>query len=103
MKEYYQIEVAGLKRQLPLCPLTDKLYIAGFVIFGDVDGDSKTATSDINEFEAYLTSSFALSEAQKKAMNLDNDSRKRLNSNDLVRLRAAVSAGKTINQVNPAQ
>lgn len=43
MKEYYEIEVAGLKRQLPLCPLTDKLYIAGFVIFGDVELTEKCA------------------------------------------------------------
>lgn len=43
MKEYYEIEVAGLKRQLPLCPLTDKLYIAGFVILGDVELTEKSA------------------------------------------------------------
>lgn len=43
MKDYYEIEVAGLKRQLPLCPLTDKLYIAGFVIFGDVELTEKSA------------------------------------------------------------
>ena len=34
-KEFYEINVAGLTRQLPLCPLNDKLTIAGFVIFGD--------------------------------------------------------------------
>ena len=34
---YYNIEVAGLKRDLPICPLNDKLSIAGFVIFGDVE------------------------------------------------------------------
>ena len=33
----YEIQVAGLKRQLPLCPLTDSLTIAAFVIFGDVE------------------------------------------------------------------
>ena len=32
---FYEINVAGLTRQLPLCPLNDKLTIAGFVIFGD--------------------------------------------------------------------
>ncbi|MDD6883598.1 MAG: phosphoribosyltransferase family protein [Eubacteriales bacterium] len=32
---FYEIHVAGLTRQLPLCPLNDKLTIAGFVIFGD--------------------------------------------------------------------
>lgn len=33
--KYYEINVAGLKRALPLCPVNDELYIAGFVIFGD--------------------------------------------------------------------
>ena len=32
---YYKMNVAGLTRYLPICPVTDKLYIAGFVIFGD--------------------------------------------------------------------
>ena len=32
---YYRMNVAGLERDLPICPVTDKLYIAGFVIFGD--------------------------------------------------------------------
>ena len=33
----YKIKVAGLERDLPVCPLNDKLSIAGFVIFGDVE------------------------------------------------------------------
>lgn len=33
----YPIEVAGLKRNLPLCKLNDNLTIAAFVIFGDVE------------------------------------------------------------------
>lgn len=37
MKEFYTIDVAGLKRDLPLCRLTDDLYIGAFVIFGDVE------------------------------------------------------------------
>lgn len=32
---YYRMKVAGLERDLPICPLNDKLSIAGFVIFGD--------------------------------------------------------------------
>ncbi len=32
---YYRMNVAGLDRDLPVCPVTDDLYIAGFVIFGD--------------------------------------------------------------------
>ena len=43
MKEYYRINVAGLERDLPICPLNDKLCIAGFVIFGDVELTVKCA------------------------------------------------------------
>ncbi|MBQ3215206.1 MAG: adenine phosphoribosyltransferase [Oscillospiraceae bacterium] len=32
---YYTMNVAGLQRDLPICKVTDSLYIAGFVIFGD--------------------------------------------------------------------
>ena len=32
---FYRMKVAGLERDLPICPVTDNLYIAGFVIFGD--------------------------------------------------------------------
>lgn len=32
----YALEVAGLKRMLPICKVNDRLYIAAFIIFGDV-------------------------------------------------------------------
>ena len=32
---YYTMKIAGLERNLPLCPVTDTLYIGAFVIFGD--------------------------------------------------------------------
>ena len=31
----YRMNIAGLERDLPICRVTDSLYIAGFVIFGD--------------------------------------------------------------------
>lgn len=31
----YKMNIAGLDRALPLCPLNDELYIGAFVIFGD--------------------------------------------------------------------
>lgn len=37
MKRSYKIKLAGLERELPLCPLGEQLYIAAFVIFGDVE------------------------------------------------------------------
>ncbi len=33
--KYYKMNIAGLERALPICRVTDDLYIAGFVIFGD--------------------------------------------------------------------
>ncbi len=33
----YRLKVAGLERDLPVCPVNEHLDIAGFVIFGDVE------------------------------------------------------------------
>ena len=33
----YPIEVAGLKRELPICKVTDDLYIGAFICFGDAE------------------------------------------------------------------
>ena len=35
--EHYDITVAGVKRSLPVVPISDTLSIASFVIFGDTD------------------------------------------------------------------
>ena len=34
---YYTMNIAGVERDLPLCPLNDKLQIGAFVMFGDVE------------------------------------------------------------------
>lgn len=33
----YEIDIAGLKRELPICKVTDELSIGAFVMFGDVE------------------------------------------------------------------
>lgn len=33
----YEMNIAGLKRELPICKITDDLYIGAFVMFGDVE------------------------------------------------------------------
>ena len=33
----YSLEVAGLKRELPICKVTDDLYIGAFICFGDAE------------------------------------------------------------------
>ena len=32
---YYPMNIAGCDRKLPICPVTDDLWIGAFVIFGD--------------------------------------------------------------------
>ena len=36
-EKYYKLKVAGLERDLPICPVNEHLDIAGFIIFGDVE------------------------------------------------------------------
>ena len=37
MAETYKMTIAGLERDLPICPINDKLDIAAFVMFSDVE------------------------------------------------------------------
>jgi len=50
--------IAGLKRQLPLCKVTDDLYIAAFIMFSDVE-ITKAAASELlkkaPEFDIMIT------------------------------------------------
>ena len=34
---FYKMNVAGVERDLPLCPINEELYIGAFVLFGDVE------------------------------------------------------------------
>ena len=34
---FYTMNIAGLERQLPLCPVTEDLYIGAFICFGDAE------------------------------------------------------------------
>ena len=43
MAKTYTMEIAGVKRELPLCPVSDKLDIAAFILFGDVEVTVKAA------------------------------------------------------------
>ena len=49
MDKFYTLKVAGLERQLPICPINEKLYIAGFVMFSDVELTVATATELIKK------------------------------------------------------
>lgn len=58
MQEYYRMKIAGLERDLPKCPLNDKLEIAGFIMFSDVEITTKTAEELLKkspEFDIIIT------------------------------------------------
>ena len=41
--KYYHMTIAGCERDLPICRVSDSLYIAAFVMLGDVEITEKTA------------------------------------------------------------
>lgn len=58
MSETYEINIAGLKRELPLCPINEHLSIGAFIIFGDVELTVAAAKEILNrapEFDFIVT------------------------------------------------
>lgn len=58
MKKSYTLDVAGLTRELPLCKVNDSLYIAAFVMFGDVEltiASAKALLEKAPEFDIMIT------------------------------------------------
>lgn len=56
--EFYTLKVAGLERQLPICPINDKLDIAAFIMFSDVEltiACAKELLKKVPEFDVILT------------------------------------------------
>ena len=56
--KYYNMKIAGLDRALPICKVTDDLYIAGFVIFGDPElttACAKELLAKAPEFDYMIT------------------------------------------------
>jgi len=54
----YKLEVAGLTRHLPICPVNEHLDIAGFVIFSDVELTMACAVEllkKLPEYDVFLT------------------------------------------------
>lgn len=54
----YEMTIAGLKRQLPLCKINDELYIGAFIMFGDVEITVAAAEGLLKkapEFDVILT------------------------------------------------
>ncbi|MBR2672090.1 MAG: adenine phosphoribosyltransferase [Oscillospiraceae bacterium] len=59
MSNFYEMTIAGCKRQLPLCEVNEHLDIAGFIMFGDVEITVKAAEELLKkidfEFDYILT------------------------------------------------
>lgn len=58
MRETYELEVAGLRRQLPICPVNEHLSIAAFVMFSDVEitvAAAQELLARVPEFDVILT------------------------------------------------
>ncbi len=58
MSEAYKMTIAGLERELPLCPINDNLSIGAFILFGDVEltvAASKELLAKIPEFDYIIT------------------------------------------------
>ena len=58
MSEFYKMKIAGLERELEMFPVSDKLDIAAFIIFGDVELTIKGCEEllkKVPEFDVIIT------------------------------------------------
>jgi len=81
----YEIEIAGLKRNLPLCKVTDDLYIGAFILFGDTEMSVKAAgelLAKAPDFDVIVT-------AESKGIPLAHEMARQAGHSDYVVLRKA--------------
>lgn len=77
---YYEMTIAGLKRQLPLCKITDDLYIGAFVMFSDVEitkASAELLLAKAPEFDVIIT-------AESKGIPLAYEMARQAGSNDYI-------------------
>ena len=58
MRKTYTLNVAGVTRELPLCPVNEKLDIAAFVMFSDVEltvACAEALLKKVPEFDIIVT------------------------------------------------
>ncbi|MBR2343278.1 MAG: adenine phosphoribosyltransferase [Clostridia bacterium] len=82
----YKLKVAGIERDLPLCPISDKLNIAAFILFGDVELTEKCAEALARrapEHDVMIT-------AESKGIPLIYEMARRLGSNRYILARKSV-------------
>ena len=77
---FYEMTIAGLKRQLPLCKVTDDLYIGAFIMFGDVEiteAAARELLAKAPEFDIMIT-------AESKGIPLVYEMARQAGANDYV-------------------
>ncbi|MCI8609922.1 MAG: adenine phosphoribosyltransferase [Firmicutes bacterium] len=77
---FYEMTIAGLKRQLPLCRVTDDLYIGAFIMFGDVEitvAAAKELLAKAPEFDIMIT-------AESKGIPLVHEMARQAGVNDYI-------------------
>ena len=58
MQDFYEIEIAGLKRQLAICKAAEHLYIGAFIMFSDVEltvASAKALLDKCPDFDVIVT------------------------------------------------
>ncbi|MBE6730452.1 MAG: adenine phosphoribosyltransferase [Ruminococcaceae bacterium] len=58
MQKFYTMTIAGCERNLPICPISDTLDIAGFVMFGDneiTEASAKALMEKCPEHDVIIT------------------------------------------------
>lgn len=77
-KSAYTMNIAGLERDLPLCKVNDNLYIAAFIMFGDVEitvAAAKELLKRAPEFDILITAEskgIPLAYEMARQANMDN-------------------------------
>ncbi len=82
---FYEMTVAGCKRQLPLCKVNDDLYIGAFIMFGDVEVTVAAAGELLKrapEFDIMVT-------AEAKSIPLIHEMARQAGANEYVIARKA--------------
>ncbi len=82
---FHEMTIAGLKRQLPLCKITDDLYIGAFIMFSDVEITKACAAELLKiapEFDIVIT-------AESKGIPLAYEMARQAGMNDYIVARKA--------------
>ena len=94
MKKAYTMNIAGLTRDLPMFPVNDKITIAAFIVFGDVELTVHCAgelLKKVPEYDIMVT-------AEAKSIPLIHEMARQSGANDYVvaRKKQKVYMGETL-------